>query len=135
MLNLRSIVIVIGLGLVGCGTSTSARDGGGGGGTGGGGATDMAGMSSGDLAGTCNQPGMCGNGGVCCVRSTFPLVRVFCDTANSCPLEHGLDTAQSPLCGSPSECYAAAPADSGTLYCCPLPSLPGVKTCRSSACP
>jgi hypothetical protein len=141
-LNRRSIMIVCLLGLAGCGSATSgSRDGGGGsGGSGGGvggGATDMTGGGGGDLGLVCSKPGPCSGGGVCCTRSIGPHQTIFCDTANSCPLQFGVDTTQSSLCATVADCYGAQMMDLGTLYCCPDPnfSAANISTCRNSPCP
>lgn len=125
--------LLLALGLAGCGSSTNGHDGGGGSG-GAGGASDLA-TASGDLSLACTMPGPCDNGaGVCCVRAIGPRELLFCDTTTRCPLQHGLDTYQSPLCNTDSDCYAAQHRDLGTLYCCPDPNF-GVKVCRIGACP
>jgi hypothetical protein len=134
---------VLAIGAIGCGTATSAHDGGGGaGGSGGGGgsdgssgAMDLATTST-DMSLACTMPGACGHGGVCCERNLGPHAVIFCDTTDHCPINHGVDTSQSPLCNSAADCYQAQLTDMGTLYCCVDPSFPGsgIKTCRNLAC-
>jgi hypothetical protein len=139
-LGSKTPALLLALALCGCGAATGNRDGGGGSGGsgGGGGVMDLSG-GGGDSGGlACNMPGACGGGaGVCCTRSIGPHEAIFCDTANRCPFDHGVDTSQAPLCNSVADCYAATPRDRGPLYCCPDPNFPGagISVCRFAACP